>query len=239
MQTRKNKPVEWEKMPLTWYVAFLLFLVGLASLLMTMPAWADDDCKGHSCNGGGDVDVTVNTGDVSVPLTNNIGVEGSNLSTSVSHSSRAYGFSHSLGSAAFADCMGSEQVGTVIASKQWLGLNKWCAAEIYDSRGKHKMAALLRCDISDIRKHFASEQECVEENIYTPPPPVILQRQDNSQLQALRAEVAELRTKYEEVQARPTPALTKTVIKQETFLDADKRAKLMALKGEENNEGSD
>lgn len=83
-------------------------------------------------------------------------------------SSRAYGLSHSLGDVDINDCLASTQWGTIIVSRQRVVLNRWCAAEVYDFKGLHDMAALMRCGIPEIAEYFGSESACIEANTVEP-----------------------------------------------------------------------
>lgn len=48
-------------------------------------------------------------------------------------------------------------------------LDFWCAAEAYDAKGLHQLAATMRCEIWQIRKHFGTRDQCVVANTYEPP----------------------------------------------------------------------
>lgn len=82
--------------------------------------------------------------------------------------SRAYGFSHALGDVDINQCLGSTQWGSILVSKQKLVLNKWCAAEVFDAKHMHSMAARLRCQIPEISNLFDTALGCISENTYTP-----------------------------------------------------------------------
>jgi len=88
----------------------------------------------------------------------------------VTGDSKAFAFAHSLGDVDINQCLGSTQWGTILVSKQKLVLNKWCAAEVYDAKGMHSMAARLRCQISEIKTLFNTHQSCILENTYEPIP---------------------------------------------------------------------
>ena len=100
-------------------------------------------------------DTVVNAGDTSI---------GGN-------DTKAYAFSHGLGDVDIADCLASVQRGSIIVSWQNNKLNKWCAAEIYDAKGLYDMAALMRCDMEEVAKHFATQAACIEANKVQAPPP--------------------------------------------------------------------
>jgi hypothetical protein len=128
-----------------------------------------------------DVDVDVNVGGDTVNVGGDtVNVAGSTLNSSVGDTtvnagdvalnsdSKSFAFAHGLGDVDIADCLGSEQWGTIIVSRQYLELNKWCAAEVYDAKGLYQMAAILRCDIKEIKKHFNTPEACMEANTIRP-----------------------------------------------------------------------
>lgn len=140
-------------------VFFLLACAIVGWLLWINTASADDDRHGS----GDRVDVDVNTGDNTVNAGDLVG--GSN-------SNKSWGFSHSLGDVDInegANCFGSEAFGSVIVSRQWNELNPWCAGLFYDLNGKHRMAAIMRCDIKSVRAHFENDEDCIAENILAGP----------------------------------------------------------------------
>ncbi len=61
-------------------------------------------------------------------------------------------------------------------------LDFWCAAEAYDAKGLYELAATMRCEIWQIRKHFGTRDQCVVANTYTPP-------QDHVEHEEVEAEV--------------------------------------------------
>jgi hypothetical protein len=158
---------------LRWSAAALV--VGLALLFGHAVAHADENCRGHSCNDAGgdtvvDIDGSVDVS-TSVPVnvtanpTTNVDasptmtVEGSN------YESRALALANSLGDVDIAGagaCLGSEQFGTPLFSRQWLELNGWCAALWYDSQGMHDAAARMRCTVKEIRALYDNDASCHE-----------------------------------------------------------------------------
>ncbi len=127
------------------FIAFLLALIVLA--LAPGDAYASGDCRNGSCN-----EVILSGGDNTA--NNSASVGGSDTMA----------FSHSLGDVDINDCLASTQWGTILVSRQRVVLNKWCAAEVYDYKGLHHMAALLRCDIKEIGDFFESREECLKAN---------------------------------------------------------------------------
>jgi len=139
-------------------VAMLIGLLFWAMILS--PAWAGDDRRG-----GDDVDIDINGGDVITNL-GDTNVEGSTLTGGdvTLEGSRAFAFSHALGDVDINDCLASTAWGSIIVSRQTVGPNLWCMAEVYDAKGMKLMAAKMRCDIDVIAEHFTTRDECLEAN---------------------------------------------------------------------------
>jgi hypothetical protein len=135
--------------------------------LLPLAAFADD-CRGNQpCNNSTvDIanDITTNVGIETGPTTVNAG------DVAVNSDSKSFAFAHGLGDVDINQCLASTQWGTILVSKQKVVLNKWCAAESYDARGLHTMAALIRCDIPEISKLFNDKEKCIRANTYSPPP---------------------------------------------------------------------
>ena len=180
-----------------------LLLVVVVVLVILPPAWADDDDHRGTVmlSGGSQVD-----GD-----------------TSVTNSSKAFAFSHSLGDVDINDCLASTQWGTILVSAQKVNLNKWCAGEVYDAKGLYTMAALVRCDIPEIRKFFEDDASCVEANtveVYEPiEAAVIVEEYDehDEELEQLSEQVAILTEQANRPRARQ-------VVQQPYLSDAKKAA---------------
>jgi hypothetical protein len=132
-------------------VLLVLFLIGPPA------AWASgDDDRGPS------VDVVT---DVVTDVTTNVtGGDMVNQIAGDSYSSRAYGFSHSLGDVDINQCIVSKQTGSFIVSWQGYDYNAWCMGEVYDAKGLFKMGAMMRCDIPVIRSHFETDYDCLLAN---------------------------------------------------------------------------
>jgi hypothetical protein len=113
-----------------------------------------------------------------------------------SDSSRAYGLG--FGNADIAQCYRSYQILIWQDSK----INPICLADSYDAKGLHKMAAIIRCDIGTIRKHFTSDKLCLNANtmqINDPLPPVAdlkadLSATENERIELLYARLSDLET---------------------------------------------
>ena len=137
-------------------------------LLLLIPSWAYADCRGNQPCGNTDVDVAndivTNVGLETGPTTVNAG------DVALSNESKSFAFAHALGDVDINQCLASTQWGTILVSRQKVVLNKWCAAESFDARGMHVMAALIRCDIPEISKHFDDKQVCVDANTFKPAP---------------------------------------------------------------------
>jgi len=213
-------------------------------ILLALPAasaWASGDCKGQSCNssGGGDVTTGDVTSEVDVDNVINNTVTGGSTSvvggdTKLNNETKTFAFSHSLGGVSIEDCLASTQWGTILFSKQKVVLNKWCAAEVYDAKGLHHMAALTRCDIEEIAKFFSSPEECVAANTLSP---VISVSEFEGQQQVIQEqveEISELQGRLADVEAKlaKPPRPTQRIVQQE-YLNAEKRAALRAVLTEE------
>ena len=134
---------------------------------------------------------------------------------SVSDSSEALGFSHSLGDVDINDCLASTQWGTIIVSRQRVVLNKWCAAEVYDYKGLHSVAARLRCDIKEVSDLFQTESECITANTVRNEEPEVPRGTSDelntafdslnaleSRLNELESRNSELQSQYDALEAR-------------------------------------
>lgn len=208
-------------------------------------AFADDDCRGNSCNGGGDVDVT--TGDVNVGV--DTLVEGSTFNagdTVLNSDSKSLGLANGLGDVDIADCLGSQQWNSPLFGRQKLVLNKVCMAEFYLRNGKYKLAAMQLCNVPEILSEFDTEASCESAHDFTPPPappppPAVSdehRRQDEmyaEQLAMVQMQLSEIETRVEKAERKPAPrpAAPRTIIEQTQFIDDDKRAKLRALRDED------
>lgn len=177
----------------------LVWVAAIAWFAFAMQiANAGGDCKGRSCNDGGDVTVggtEVNVGGTDVHVggdTVNVGgdtvnVGGSTLtsgdvsvpvntgpvSQNVSggnYESRALALANSLGDVDIADCLGSHQWSTPVFGRQDLKLNQVCMAEFYLRAGKYELAAMSLCNVKEILKEFDSEEQCESAHDFTPRP---------------------------------------------------------------------
>ena len=167
----------------------------------------------------------------------------------------ALGLSNTVGAAAIADCLATNQLALLsLYAKQGTELNYWCAALWYDQSGMHDMAARARCQMKDIRRMFpkgkTGDVECRAENkvpletlstqdeTYSqlsiiPELQSIIREQQAAQsaseerIANLEAEIEKARKRAQRPQAKP-----QTIIKQETFLDDKKREALAAIRGD-------
>ena len=122
---------------------WLIIAALIAVIIVFDTVYGDDDheCRGHSCNDSTDV------------------IDASSVvNNSVSDSSNGYGIG--FGDANIAECYRSYQILIWQDSK----INPLCLADSYDAKGLHDMAAIIRCDIRAIRKHFSSNVKCIEMN---------------------------------------------------------------------------
>lgn len=224
-------------------VVFIIWVVFVA----TAPAYADDDCRGNSCNGGGDVDVdvggdtinvggdTITGGDVSVP----VDITGGSTNTNVQHESRSIGLVNSLGDVDIAGCLGSTQWATPIYSRQKLVVNWPCLAEFYLNNGKYELAAMAICN-TEVVKEFESEEACEAAHDFVPvasaPAPAPSKNYDR-EVEVFRDQVAMLQMEIQQIEdriemaesAEPVPP---QIINRPAFTEEQKLAAWAALKGE-------
>ncbi len=195
---------------------FLICLIAFFIIMLVAPAWA-----------GGDRITQSN--DQNLQTTGNVNTGGNN----------AYGFGRSSFDVDLNQCMGSTSWDTILVGRQKLVLNKWCAAESFDARGLHLMAAIMRCDIPEIAKHFTDG--CIEANTMRPvhpePPPMAdVDDGEDERIDSLYARLSDLEAqrqsdadKVQKAAQRPPEIIQRTVIEQTPFLTAEKRAKLQAV----------
>lgn len=203
-----------------WIRLFFIALVALAVILVVAPPMVyADDGHGHNHHDDGDVDIDVGGTDIDVGGTD-ISIGDTNLSggdTTVSTGgNKTFAFSHGLGDVDINEgqnCLGSEQWGTVIVSRQYLELNSWCASLFFELNGKHEFAAKLRCDIKEIRRHYASDQECWTDQDLSPPelePTVLeehyeLETQHDEDLEVVQMAQASLEERIAALEKKPAP----------------------------------
>ena len=192
---------------------FFIVMIVAALIFVMAPLWAGD-CDGHSCRG----DVSVDT---SVPVDSNV---------SVNHTSKSFGFG--AGDVDIAQCYRSYSVIVWQDSR----INPVCLADSLDAKGLHTVAAMVRCDIRAIRKHFGSDDECIDANTMRPAPvaamPESKDEDDEDIHEELLAEVkkyevgyADLKEKVLMLESRKPPQATRQVV-QQPALSAEQRAKL-------------
>ncbi len=121
--------------------------------LVVVPVAADEDYRRN--------DVTVDTNVVTDVTTGGTTI-GDTTTTVGGSSTRAYGFS--FGGVEINQCYRTYQVLLWQDSR----VNPLCLADSYDQKGLHIMAAVIRCDVRLIRKHFSSDDECVDANTMQP-----------------------------------------------------------------------
>jgi hypothetical protein len=120
----------------------------LILLLFALPAFAQDDCRGnHNCGSGGSTPVDVNT---------------------VVGGSTTKAFSVGGGDMDINQCLATHSV--LFGLWQGTHLNKMCVADGLDINGKHEEAAEMRCSVRGFRKVYGDD--CVEETMFRPPPPL-------------------------------------------------------------------
>jgi len=133
-----------------------------------LPAWAQHECQGgHNCNDKPDVVPGFPALNVATDVVTNNEIAGDR------YSSKGLALSHALGDVDIAQCLASTQWSFLIAAKQKVILNLWCAAEVYDAKGMYQNAARSRCSIGEIAQWYSSWNGCLagEEWIGPPQPP--------------------------------------------------------------------
>ena len=215
-------------------IGILILLLLVAVFVgMVSPVWATDDCRGNRCNGG---DVDVNTdftigGDTTLTA-------GDNTASNSTHigGGRALALSNGLGDVDIAGCLGSTQWATPLFSKQKLSVNWACLSEFYLRTGKYKLAAIAMCN-TEIAKEFETEEDCRSAHDFEPQEVVIEPASDDRDEAEDRYRVEQqmaydsLRMEIEELKAKKA-ARPQTIVQKTEFLDAEKRSKLEALRGD-------
>ena len=196
------------------------YLTAIFLVLLSLPATGDNR------HDDGDVDVsnTITGGDVSL--------SGGDVSTNIATDNKTFAFAHGMGDVDINQCMGSTQWSTILVSKQKLLPNLWCMGESYDARGLHHMAALVRCDIDMIRKHFDSDETCVQANTITPQltamPTVVVDDDEETHREleqsytVMQSQIADLQALVERSQR---PVVRREVVEKGGLTD-EQRAKL-------------
>ena len=215
---------------------FFVLTIGVLFYLAATDVYATGDCKGHSCNDGGDVNTTVDT-NVSLNSTVNNSMSGGDLvsgDTNVSTGgNRALALSNNMGDVDIADCLGSTQFGTPLFSKQKLVINNVCLADFYLKIGKYELAAMALCNVPGILKEFESEEECEYAHDFNPviEAAVIVEDYDQEYRMEQQMRYDELEQKIESIE----PVVTQKVVKQ-PFLSTSQRTKLQAILDEDDEE---
>ena len=144
----------------------------------------------------------------------------------VNLNSRAYAVANNMGDVDINDCRESSQFGTPLFSRQWVKLNPWCAAESYDAKGLHDVAARIRCEIKEISRLFDDRQSCIAANTMRPSlePTVAMLRieqhedRDDEQERRLAEQSQVIEQLQQQIQAikdkpaKPARTIQKTVI---------------------------
>lgn len=164
----------------------------LALLLAPILAQADE-CRGHSCNGGGDVTVPVDV------------VAGSSLASSMSTKNTSRGFSIAGGDVDINDCYRSKGN----ALWQYSEVNLLCLAREAAAEGRWEAAARLRCEPRAVRRALGGRDACIDyfespgERTAPPasqPPPVATDKdEDEDEHRRLLARIDELETRATEI----------------------------------------
>lgn len=200
----------------------IVFFIVLGLFLISMPLWAQDDCRGNrNCNqGSGGNGVTNNAGGSNVlDVTTDVSVD-SPVSVSNSDSSRAYGFG--LGDVDINDCYRSFQILMFQDSRA----NRWCMANDLDARGLHEAAAKMRCSLNAYEDIFEDHETCVAQSTVSVPVPVVAAPHDDEDDDDVHRELymqyEMLREQMERIEQRP--AVRREVIKKSGLSKEQKQA---------------
>ncbi len=145
-----------------WFLLSVFVFFTAVSLDMAF-ASDDDDRSGSVSVGGQDQSQVQSQNQTASAHVTDSSVVSQNVAGS-NYSSRAYGFSHSLGDVDINQCIVSKQTGTFIVSWQGYDYNLWCMGEVFDAKGLFKMGAEMRCDIKPIASKFEFREKCLEAN---------------------------------------------------------------------------
>ena len=187
-------------------ISYFIFVVALTLLLMSAPLWATDKATWVT------------------PKSSNQQTVGGNDSLALGRSSFDVDINQ---------CMGSVAWDTILVGKQKLVLNKWCAAEVYDAKGMHHMAAVMRCDIPEVIKHFSMYPDCIEANTTSiPEPVVIIEEPDEWHEEQLQIQQSyEERIKALEGRLNRPRVVRETVVEQKSLLTPE-QAKSLRIEDE-------
>jgi len=168
---------------------------------------------------------------VSIATGLDVEVEQSQGNLSVNDSSTALGFAHSLGDVDINQCLASTQWGSILISAQKVVLNLWCAGEVFDAKGLPQMAAIMRCDIPEIKRHFETPAECIAANTVTAlPAPVMIDDSHFEEEEEYHQEQMQMQQDYDErierLEARANRPRSTRVVEQKPLLSDDQKARL-------------
>ena len=212
----------------------IIILVGLLVISMA-PVWASGDCKGHSCNDGGDINLT--GGDVNVAANTSVDASG-DVSFSSNDTSRAFGFG--LGDVDINDCYRSYQVLIYQDSK----LNKFCVAQHYAAMGNEAAYQQVMCSIGAIKKLWDDKASCLAAHTLAvmpqqpldTPEKILEIDHDEDEEERFHVEQQEL---YEDLLAKirnleeaqnRSPVVRREVVEQRVGLTAEQKAMLREVK---------
>ena len=161
-----------------------------------------------------------------IEIENQATAEGSTVTTG---SSTAFGFAHSLGDVDINQCLASTQWGTILVSAQKVVLNLWCAGEVFDAKGLPAMAAIMRCDIPEIKRHFNTQAECIAANTVTVPmSEVVISPEHYEEEEEWHEEQLQMQQDYDErierLEARANRP--RQTVEQKPLLTEDQKARL-------------
>jgi len=210
------------KTALMIFVLLMLFLLIVPVLVFA----SDPECRGHSCNGG--------VGDITTE------VAGSSISTS------SKGFGVGGGDMDIADCLATHSV--LFGLWQGTHVNPLCEANRLNAMGRFEAAARMKCSTHKFRKVYGTGQDCIDAVIMEAKVVVIAeadrdsaQEEEDEQEWMLEQQqlIIDLQEKYDnlereqrQVEVAQQAQQAQQPIEYEPFLNASKRSKLEAIRGE-------
>ena len=219
------------------YGITLMALVWFVLLFIWSPVYASGDCKGNQpCNGDTNVNIgdtrigatTVTTGDTIVTPGDTLVTTGD---TSMTSNSKALALSNSLGDVDISACLGSVQWATPLFSKQKLVVNWPCLTEFDLRNAQFDLAAMAICN-TEIRKEFASEQECRDAHDFQQmlEEPVMVMESDDDEVEYLRDVLEEQALLQADLNAKiQNLERSNRVVIQQPYLSDEKKQKLREI----------
>ena len=217
---------------------FFVLTIGVLFYLAVTDVYATGDCKGHSCNDGGDVSVGTNVEtnvSLNSALNNTSTLNGGDMvggDTNVSTGgNRALALSNSMGDVDLTGiCQGSTQWATPLFSKQKIERDEVCVGFAWLKLGQYDLAKMHFCMDKETLAQYDSEEECEYAHDFNPviEAAVIVEDYDEEYRMEQQMRYDALEQKIENIE----PKVTQKVI-QKPFLSTTQRSKLQAILDED------